>query len=92
VTDDFCEFSLIDSRFAGMSIKEKDCFIKDIQKFVNEFQVDALQGKVDLANQIETIVTNAGRSFASKIKKIRENREIVRIDSHKDFIKEASNG
>lgn len=92
VTDDFCEFSLIDSRFAGMSIEEKDCFVKDIRKFVNEFQAEALQGKVDLANQIETIVTNAARGFASKIKNIRENREIERIDSHKDFVREALNG
>ncbi len=92
VTDDYCEFSLIEDRFADMSFDEKDRFVKDIRCFVGGFRTKALQGKIDLANHIETIVANAGHGAASNIKNIRETREIARIDTHKDFVKEASNG
>jgi hypothetical protein len=92
VTDDYCEFSLIEARFADMSFDEKDRFVKDIQCFVGGFRAEALQSKIDLANHIETIVANAGHGAASNIKHIRETREMARIDTHKDFIKEASNG
>jgi hypothetical protein len=59
---------------------------------VGGFRAEAIQGKIDLANHIETIVANAGHGAASNIKNIRETREIARIDTHKDFVKEASNG
>ena len=92
VTDDYCEFTLIDARFTDMGVEEKECFIRDIRSFVNEYRTEALQGKIDLANHIETIVANASQGFACNIKNIRETRESERADTHKDFIKEASNG
>lgn len=92
VSDDYCEFSIIEARFADMSFDEKNRFVKDIRCFVGGFRAEAIQGKIDLANHIETIVANAGHGAASNIKNIRETREIARIDTHKDFVKEASNG
>ena len=92
VTDDYCEFSLIEARFADMSIDEKNRFVKDIRCFVRGFRAETLQGKINLANDIEAIVANAGHGAATNIKHIRETREIERLDTHKDFIKEASNG
>lgn len=86
------EVTLIDVRYSDMTIDEKNRFVKDIRSFVKCYQHEAIQGQIDLANHIETIVANASHDVATNIKHIRETREIERLDTHKDFIKEASNG
>ena len=86
------EFTLIDVRYSDMTIDEKNRFVKDIRSFVKRYQNEAIQGQIDLANHIQTIVTNAGHGAAINIKHIREAREIARIDTHKNLVKEASNG
>lgn len=86
------EFTLIDSRYSDMSFEDKDRFIKDVRAYVKSFQQEAIQGRIDLANHIETIVANTGRNKAGNIQNIRSTRLIERVGTHKDFIKEASNG
>ena len=86
------EFTLIDARYCDMTLEDKDRFVKDVRDFVKSFQQEAIQGQIDLANHIETIVSNTGRNKAVKIQDIRSTRLVERSGSHKDFVKEASNG
>ena len=86
------EFTLIDSRYSDMTIEDKDRFVKNVRDFVKSYQQDAIQGQINLANHIETIVANTGRNKSGNIQDIRTTRLVERTGSHKDFIKEASNG
>lgn len=86
------EFKLIDARYSDMTIEDKNRFIKDVRDFVKSYQQDAIQGQIDLANHIETIVANTGRNKAGNIQDIRTTRLVVRTNLHKNLLKEATNG
>ncbi|SHH79577.1 Integrase core domain-containing protein [Fibrobacter sp. UWH9] len=85
-------FSLIDSRFISKSLYEV-VELKRQQKEINaKCAEESLQGKVDLVRHIEVIAAAKKPAVNTNLKNIGNTRRIEESLTHKDFIKEVSNG
>lgn len=87
----FVPFELIDSRFTGKSLDEVVCINKAKRQLLRNEVENNLQARIDLAEQIETIVGSKKRSSNIGLKNIRNTRQRERERCHIDFMKESVN-
>lgn len=82
---DYIKFELIESRFKNKNFNQIEEMQTQKKSIVNSATNDNLQAKINLANYIETIVNNAGKSN-SDLKQIPQNKEHAKRKSHGDYM------
>lgn len=92
VADGYCEFSLIDARYDGLTLVEVENRRRAQKELVGACAEANLQARVDLANHIKTIAERSAAQAENGLGRIRDTRESERENAHRDFVKEVSNG
>ena len=87
----FVPFELIESRFEGKSLDEVSNMNQAKRQLVKYEEYQSLQAKIQLAEQIETIVGSKKRSSNVGLKNIRNTRQREKERCHIDFMKESVN-
>ena len=85
----FVTFELIESRFEGKSLDDVSDMNQAKRQLVKNEEYQSLQAKIQLAEQIETIVGSKKRSNNVGLKNIRSTRQRERERYHIDFMKES---
>lgn len=81
----YIKFELIESRFRNKNFEQIEEMQIQRKSIVNSATDENLQARINLANYIETIVNNAGRSN-SDLNKIPQNKEREKRKSHIDYM------
>lgn len=84
----FTEFQIIESRFWGKSFAEVSRMMESQRELVKSATVENLQGRIDLASSIETVIQTITKQDGLNLKHVREARKQAVRRSHKDFLKE----
>lgn len=87
----FVPFELIESRFEGKSLDAVSNMNQAKRQLVKNEEYQSLQAKIQLAEQIETIVGSKKRSSNVGLKNIRNTRQREKERCHIDFMKESVN-
>lgn len=82
---DYIKFELIESRFKNKNFNQIEEMQTQKKNIVNSATNDNLQAKINLANYIEAIVNNAGKSN-NDLKEIPQNREYAKRKNHIDYM------
>ena len=88
----FTEFQIIESRFAGKSFADVSQMQESQRELVRNAASGNLQGRIDLASNIETIIMGTSKSENINLKNVRAVRQQETRKNHKDFVKEVVNG
>lgn len=92
VNDDFREFTLIESRFNGLTLDAAKHMMKQQIELIREYEPQNLQAKVDLARHIQTIAENSQKSTTQiDLKNITRARSNERYSRHRDLMSEVTN-
>lgn len=81
----YIRFELIESRFRNKNFEQIEEMQIQRKSIVNSATGENLQARINLANYIETIVNNAGRSN-SDLNEIPQNKEREKRKSHIDYM------
>lgn len=81
----YIKFELIESRFRNKNFEQIEEMQMQRKSIVNSATGENLQARINLANYIETIVNNAGRSN-SDLNEIPQNKEREKRKSHIDYM------
>ena len=85
---EFVTFDLIEKRFSGKTMNEAQAIQARQKEIVKSFEKEALQSKIELFRQIETISeVGAVKTDNVDIQQIRKNRKKEKLETHKDFLK-----
>ena len=85
---DFIEFKMIESRFSGKSFNEVSKMMDDKKEIIKNAADENLQGRINLASNVETIVQTAAKYDGLNLKNVRASRQKQREKNHVDFVKE----
>ncbi len=88
----FIPFELVEQRFVNQTVEQVESTKKEIKKAISVERESILQARVDLANQIETIANRPAAKRRNKTKTIRQNRKNERVEKHRDFVEEVTDG
>lgn len=88
VNGDFIEFKMIESRFSGKSFNEVSKMMDDKKEIIKNAEYENLQGRIDLASNVETIIQTAAKYDGLNLKNVRASRQKQREKTHVDFVKE----
>ena len=84
---EYIPFDLIESRYRDKTISEVDNMLLRKNELIKKAQAEKLQGKVDFANHIQTIVETREHKEVLRTKGIRKTKSRERGQKHIDFIK-----
>lgn len=84
----YYEFEIIESRFLGKSFAEVSQMMESQRELVKGAAVENLQGRIDLASNIETVIQTTTKQDSLNLKHVRAARKQAVRRSHKDFLKE----
>ena len=84
----YTEFRLIESRFMGKSFSEVQKMMEAQRALVNDAMQAGLQGKIDLASNLEAVVTGKVRNDDVNLKNVRATRTRERRKEHRNFMDE----
>ena len=81
----YIKFELIESRFRNKNFEQIEEMQMQRKSIVNSATCENLQARINLANYIETIVNNTGRSNGD-LNEILQNKEREKRKSHVDYM------
>ena len=83
----FVEFELIESRYRNKKFSEIEVIQSRKKEVIKSAESENVQAKINLANHIETIVSNVNRS-SGNLSEIPDNLEREKRKTHVDCMKE----
>ena len=83
----FVEFELIESRYRNKKFSEIEVIQSQKKEVIKSVEGENIQAKINLANHIETIVSNVNRS-SGNLSEIHDNLEREKRKTHVDCMKE----
>lgn len=85
---EYIPFKIIESRFAGKSFEEVSRMMESQRELVKNATCGNLQGRIDLASNVETIIQTTTKRDNLNFKNVRAARKRTIQMEHKDFMKE----
>lgn len=86
----YIKFQLIELRFTGQSFDKVGAMLKAQKEIIKNADYENLQGRINLASNIETIISGTSKSDNINLKNVRAYKDREKKKQHKDFMKEVA--